>query len=230
MSTTRQDVVAPFLTLVDSREQHPFSFTGLHADADQSGLPLVVPVEWRTLPTGDYSIDGYTVAVAIERKSREDLYHTIISERERFIRELERLNAMRFAAVVVEESLGACIRNPPDYGRMPPGHKAKTLFRSVLAFQQRYRNVHWFFCDDRRLAEVTTFRMLERFWSDQRGTGTISPAINPTENRNNAHVADTSGGGTRDDHNHGRDVGGCGGIATDGAGVGFDAGGERCPF
>lgn len=159
--------VAPFTLLVDTREQQPFSFTGLRCDADKGNRPLVVPVEWRGLPTGDYSIDGLVDQVAIERKSRDDLYSTIIGDRDRFIRELERLAAMQFAAVVVEESLGSCLRNPPDFGRMESGHKAKTMFRSVLAWEQRYPTVHWLWCDDRRLAEVTTYRILERFWKER---------------------------------------------------------------
>jgi hypothetical protein len=39
----------------------------------------------------------------------------------------------------------------------------------VLAWQQRFVRVHWLFMGSRRLAEVTTLRVLERFYRDHAG-------------------------------------------------------------
>lgn len=44
----------------------------------------------------------------------------------------------------------------------------KTIVRSMLAMEQRYPKTHWHRADSRRLAEVLTFRILERFWKDQK--------------------------------------------------------------
>jgi ERCC4 domain len=41
----------------------------------------------------------------------------------------------------------------------------KTVFRTAISWQQRYQ-VPWVFAGNRRLAEVYTFRFLERFWKE----------------------------------------------------------------
>jgi ERCC4-type nuclease len=153
------------MVLIDSREQHPFTFAGLRADARQGRRPLVVPTQVTTLPSGDYSLAGLENAVAVERKSLADLYHTLAAGRGRFERELGRLTDMEFAAVVVEADWDAIINRPPDRSRLLP----KSVFRSVVALQQRFPRVHWWACPGRRFAEVATFRILERFHRDRGG-------------------------------------------------------------
>lgn len=153
---------------IDSREQRWFTFGGLTADATDGGGPFNVPIRRVTLKSGDYSLLGFEEKVAVERKSTADLFGTIGQGRERFERELARLQEMDFAAVVVEAGWGEILDNPPLYTQLPP----KTVFRSVLAWQQRYRGVHWVMCDSRRLAEVTTFRILERFWRERQREAT----------------------------------------------------------
>jgi ERCC4-type nuclease len=97
--------------------------------------------------------------IAIERKSQADLFGTLGQGRERFERELERLAGLLWAAVMVEADW-AEVLSGFDRSRLNP----KTIHRSVIAWQQRYPSIHWWFCGDRRLAEVTTFRILERWW------------------------------------------------------------------
>jgi ERCC4-type nuclease len=150
--------------LIDHREQLPFAFTGLRTDAKDGRRPLVVPTQRAALVTGDYSLEGSTDLVAIERKGLPDLYSTLGQGRDRFERELQRLAAMRFAAVVVEADWLKILRDPPENSRLNP----KTIFRSVLAWQQRFVHVHWWFCGDRRFTEVVTFRILERFLKENR--------------------------------------------------------------
>ena len=41
----------------------------------------------------------------------------------------------------------------------------KTVFRTAISWQQRYQ-VPWVFAGNRRLAEVYTFRFLEKFWKE----------------------------------------------------------------
>lgn len=155
-------IAAPFTVVVDSREQTPFAFTGLHGDARHGRQPLTVRTVTAGLSAGDYSIEGFERQVAIERKSLCDLFNTLGQARARFIRELGRLHAMEFAAVVVEAGWEEVLQRPPPRSRLLP----KTVYRSVLAWQQRYYRVHWWLCPSRGFAEVTTFRMLERFWKD----------------------------------------------------------------
>lgn len=166
--------VAPFTVLIDSQEQQPFTFRGITQDAAKAHRPLIVPIEWRYLGAsmGDYSLIGYEGRAHIERKSPQDAAGTILGwgeHRDRFERELANLAAMECSAVVVECSLGSLVefvRHSPPRGKKTPDENAKILYRQVLAWQQDYR-VPWIFCDSRRLAEITTFRTLERFWRKQ---------------------------------------------------------------
>ena len=155
-------ITPPFAIAVDGREKLPYTFEGLRADAKLGRSPLAVRWEWAHLPTGDYSIIGCEHLVTIERKSKEDLFSTLGQHRDRFEKEHVRMMDFDYAAVVIEASGWWEIFNaPPDRSRLNP----KTIFRTFLAWNQRYL-VPWVFAEDRRLGEVTTYRMLERWWYD----------------------------------------------------------------
>ena len=164
-------ITCPFVVLIDSAEQSPWTFTGLRSDADRDNRPLDVPTRWQCLgrfpqSNGDYSLDGFVGRVGIERKSMEDAHGTILGwdgRRERFEQELRNLQAMEASAVIVECSFSDLLNHAPDRGKKTKAQNAKSLHRSVLAFTQDYR-VPWLFCDGRRMAEFTAFSFLERFW------------------------------------------------------------------
>jgi ERCC4-type nuclease len=156
-------VVAPFVVIADSREGHPFTFTGFKSDARHGYKSLIVPVVTRGLKTGDYSLEGYEDRIAVERKSAQDAYSTFSQERERFIRELERLNEMEFAAVVIEAGWPSLLKSPPPQSKFSP----KSFFRSVVAWQVRYPRVQWWAAETRSWAERVTLRWLERWWKDE---------------------------------------------------------------
>lgn len=157
-----QAILCPFTIVVDSREQKPYAFASIRADARQQNRPVQVPIHGAALPQGDYSIQGWEDRVAIERKSLADLYSTLGHGRERFGRELARLNDLWFACVVVEAEWGTVMRHPPFRSELLP----KTVYRSILAWMVRYPSVHWCLVPGREFAEVTTFRLLERFWKE----------------------------------------------------------------
>jgi ERCC4-type nuclease len=150
-------ITCPFTILIDGREKAPYRFTGLQADAAQQRRPLIVPTRWEHLATGDYTIDGSQDQVAVERKSLDDLFTTLGSHRERFEREHQRLAAMRRAIVVIEATWWDVIHWPPERSRLNP----KTVFRTAVSWQVRY-GVPWITAVDRRLAEIWTFRFLQR--------------------------------------------------------------------
>lgn len=77
--------------IVDSREQLPLDLAPVQTITG-------------TLPTGDYSVVGLELVVAVERKSLPDLLGCIGQERERFEREIQRLRAYESKALVVEAS------------------------------------------------------------------------------------------------------------------------------
>jgi ERCC4-type nuclease len=153
-------LVTPYTVVIDTREQSPYAFAGLHADALQARRPLLVQTRRGALPAGDYSLEGFETRIALERKSLADLYHTLGQRRACFQRELERLAAYRFAAVIIEAEWSEVLTRPPARSRLRP----KTIFRSVIAWQQRFPAVQWWLVPGRSTAEVTTLRILERFW------------------------------------------------------------------
>ncbi len=79
------------VAIIDTREQLPL-------DLDPLGT------EVGTLETGDYSIKGLEHVVRIERKSLEDLLGCVGRDRERFDREVQRLNAYPVRVLVVEST------------------------------------------------------------------------------------------------------------------------------
>jgi ERCC4-type nuclease len=125
--------------LIDTREQRPFLFDGAVR---------------RTLRTGDYSIEGAEDLIAIERKSLSDLLGCIGQGRNRFERELERLGAMPYPAVVIEASL-AEVLNGTRHTSIHPN----SVLGSLCAWSIRYR-LPLFFCGNRALAQLVTERLL----------------------------------------------------------------------
>lgn len=173
--TSTDPYPCPFLVLIDSAEQHAFAFENMHADAARDHARLEVRTKWQALgrypdSLGDYSLEGGLGRCHVERKSMEDAHGTFLGwggRRERFERELLNLSQIECGLVVVECSLAELINRAPQWGTKTAAENAKSLHRSILAWQQDYR-VPWSFCDSRRLAEITTFRWLERWWKKQR--------------------------------------------------------------
>lgn len=140
----------------DTREQNGFTFSMISPPPQ---------VEVATLETGDYSLRGLEDQVTIERKSLADAFGSFGKGRRRFERELERMAAFQFAAVIIESDWQTIFRQPPTYSRMNP----KSVLSSVIAWSMRYR-VHFWACPDRIFAERITYRLLERFWKDYNGS------------------------------------------------------------
>ena len=154
-------IKSPFVVTIDRREQQPWTFDGLTAGAADNYASLIVHTEPATLQTGDYGIIDMP-GIAIERKSLADLYGTLTVGRQRFVRELERLAELDFAAVVIEASWHHIAHDPPFRMRAKP----RSIVASILAWQQRYP-IAWLTAGDRRMAAALGYRMLERFWRDK---------------------------------------------------------------
>ena len=88
----------PVDIVVDTREQMPWAFS-----------PRVT-VHRAPLRAGDYSLVGAEERFAIERKSVADLIHSLTTERDRFVRELQLLRGYEWSAVFVEGDLAAIAR------------------------------------------------------------------------------------------------------------------------
>ncbi len=145
--------------VVDSREQLPY------------GFPNVVI---KGLRSGDYSIDGMESMIAIERKTKSDLYQSVTRGRERFEREWSRLAGMVFGAVVIEASWADLLR-PPPRSRVHPASVRQTL----LSWSIRYR-VNFFCTDDRAAGQILTHDLLKKFWKQHGALVCHTPAPEPS--------------------------------------------------
>ena len=155
--------VCPFTIIIDTREQLPYHF---------DSLGLFVPVSHRALVIGDYSIQGAENFIAIERKSLADLYGSVTHGRDRFEREIQRLDAMcKFAAVSIEATW-AEIADPES---QDPAWDNQTRPESVLgtiaAWSIRYPQVHWWPVGTRAGCELQIFRTFKMWWKDHEPEG-----------------------------------------------------------
>jgi ERCC4-type nuclease len=154
-----QVITCPFTVVVDTREQKGYDFLGLRAGFTRNHPITHIPILRLGLATGDYSILGLP-QIAIERKSKEDLYGSVV-RRANFIARLERMSRLAYAAVVVEAEFLDLIENPPALSKLHP----RSLSRTLIAWSIRYP-VRWWFVRGRDAGELLTFRLLERFYLD----------------------------------------------------------------
>lgn len=131
--------------VIDTREQQPYEFTGCSA---QRG----------TLETGDYSLLGHELSVAVERKSKSDAWGCVGGGRTRFLACLRRLGGIASPAVVIEASLDE-FAIPPAYSRLKPAHAVGAF----ISWSQEFR-IPVFWCPSRAHAERVALRWLEAFW------------------------------------------------------------------
>src|SRR6202011_70570 len=107
--------------VIDTREQQPLVFSRLQSVRG-------------TLTAGDYSIQGLQELFSIERKSVGDLVGCCMGEnRGRFTRELHRLQAYRFARVLVVGSRGLI-----ETGRYHSKIAPQSVLGSLAAWESRY--------------------------------------------------------------------------------------------
>lgn len=159
--TNQIPISCPFTVVIDTREQAPYSFQGLEANADHGRAPLVVHCERATLPTGDYSIRGMERYIVVERKSLSDAYGTFIGDRERWERELDRMMKIPSCHVVIEAGWDEIAAGPVKVDGAKIG---KAVMRSIFAWTIRFPHVHWWAAPSREWGETMTFRILEKFW------------------------------------------------------------------
>jgi len=140
-------MIATLTIIVDTREQTPWSFSG-YGD---------VRVITAGLKSGDYSLAGHEHRIALERKSLPDLVGSLSTGRARFEREMERLAAMEFAAVLVEASAQDIVQHNYRSAMNPA-----SVMQSIFAWTVRHR-VPFLFCGSRAHAEYTAHGLLSKF-------------------------------------------------------------------
>ncbi|MDC0679694.1 ERCC4 domain-containing protein [Sorangium atrum] len=133
------------IIIVDTREQRPWTFGGrLH-------------MEHAALPAGDYSLAGFETSVAIERKSLDDLVQSVTWERERFLRECERLRAYELKTILVEAGVPDVWAHRYRSRTMP-----QAVIASALAIEQDF-GISTTWAGSRESAEKIAALILSRF-------------------------------------------------------------------
>jgi len=133
-----------FRIISDSREQQPYVFS--------------VPSIRKKLEAGDYSIEGFEDSVAVERKTLEDFVSTVIRQRKRFYRELQRLEEYEAACVVVESDLRDVLN-----GHYRSGAHPNAVLGTVISIVVDF-DIPVFFCSDRQAACRFVEEYLLRFY------------------------------------------------------------------
>ena len=150
----------PAILTYDTREQHPWRFERF------ASKHVTFDIQREGLPCGDYLAkladdDPPEACAVVERKTHSDLIGSLTTGRARFERELEKLTAYGFKALVIEASLPAIARGL-DSSRANP----VSIIGSLIAFSQRY-GLHVVFASDRRHAQAYAWRLCERWVRDR---------------------------------------------------------------
>ena len=142
-----------FILVIDSREQAP-----LFLDHPPKGLVMVRD----TLEVGDYSIRGFEGKIAVERKTIPDLLNCLGNDRERFKRELEKLQGYEWRAIVVE-GIESDLFQFHDFSLMHP----ESVRQSLVSINIRY-GVQFYFNFKREGLERWILDHLIKFWKVKR--------------------------------------------------------------
>ena len=127
------DVPDGFVMIQDTREQKPL---------------FSKPRSWiinTKLDEGDYSIKGFEKVVVIERKSLNDFYNSLGNDRERFEKELERLQGYKWKGLVVESPYQDVFIRLVDYSKLHPN----SLYHSIASLECKHF-LHVFYAPTRK--------------------------------------------------------------------------------
>jgi ERCC4-type nuclease len=140
-----KELVLPRIA-VDTREQLRYLFDGYESYR-------------ATLKTGDYSLEGFTDMLAVERKNKLDAWGCLTDGRKRFERCLERLSLLDRAAIVIECSMAEFCEPPPNIFRV----NAASAMGSYISWSTKWR-IPVFFAENRQWAERVTLRILAAYY------------------------------------------------------------------
>lgn len=114
-----------------------------------------------SLDTGDYSIQGYTSLITIERKSLNDLVNTVIHDWLRFSKQLRRMASFDYAAIVVEAPVTALMEGKYESKTLPQSVRGK-LNAIFLDF-----GVPTIFLDNREIASEWVYNLFNLYLERQ---------------------------------------------------------------
>jgi len=135
----------PLKIVVDTREQAPFPF------------PEGVETIKGTLKTGDYSIEGLTNLVCVERKSLQDMVGCCGQHRDRFKNELHRMQGYKAKCIIIEASLKKL-----SGGKWRGKMTASQVLGAIASWRHRF-GVSFIYADNPELAGQECYRYLKGY-------------------------------------------------------------------
>lgn len=140
--------------VTDSREQAGYLFKGKEAEAK---------IVMKKLDVGDYSLEGYENEIVIERKRLFELFNNFAADRERFMREIDRMKNIPHKFLLIEDSFEKLIGliNSP---RLPGKTTVKLVVATLISLMIK-NNLKVVFAANPKLAEQLAYRILLKFFS-----------------------------------------------------------------
>lgn len=142
-----EQAINSFTILTDTREQLPYRYPNSKT---------------QMLPYGDYTVayygKSYIDQIVVDRKgSISELYAFAGSERDRFCRELERMQHVKFKYILIEHTFMDII-NKQKQGILP----ASTVYSTIMSFMIKYGVTPLFF-DNRQNARAALYKIFSYF-------------------------------------------------------------------
>lgn len=149
----------PCTIQVDTREKQPFKFAWAISHKQITGTVI------QKLDAGDYGLLAFPRLVTIERKKTVgELYNNLITKekRERFIREMERMQEYHYRYIVVEHNWDALWdRNNFKFAKRNRNFAGYIVLSHLINIQADY-DVHIHFAGDK--AEQLTLKLLQKHY------------------------------------------------------------------
>lgn len=110
----------------------------------------------RKLETGDYSLENFESIITIERKQLFELYGNFGKDRERFLKEIERMRNIPYKFLIIEGNLDKFLE-----GNKFSKLSTKCLVGSLISLIFKH-NIHIVFAGNKELAENITMNILRK--------------------------------------------------------------------
>lgn len=140
----------PPTIVIDNREKKPYSFS--------PGIPTLR----KKLLTGDYSIEGYENAIAVERKSLADFVNTVIHSQTNFSEELKRLSKMLCPLIIVEANAEDLWDKNKYKSKIAP----ESLWKLAMSLSSKW-GIPVFYFSNRQLARHSLEVYLCQWWDKE---------------------------------------------------------------
>lgn len=129
----------------------------------------------QALETVDYTVEGMESLIVLERKSLTDLVGTLMHNRARFFRELERMTTFKYRALIIEASYEQ-VKSPYKHTDFIEAHP-NGVSGSLDACELKYMVPVIYASSHRALAEEKAASWLSKCftyeWLEQQGMGRV---------------------------------------------------------